>query len=132
MRYLFGCLENRGRSQIAEAYFHRYYSAFGHEAISAGITDDYVEEPIPEPVVNIMKEDGIDISNESIDHLTEDMADSVDRIVMLTAEEHWPDFLQNREVEYWPIQDNLKDAGSEGLRAARDEIKRRVLNLKLT
>jgi arsenate reductase (thioredoxin) len=66
---LFVCVQNAGRSQIAEAFF-RKYAPNNYEALSAGI----------EPVGNInplaieaMKEVGIDISKRRPKIITEDM-----------------------------------------------------------
>ena len=59
-KILFVCVENAGRSQMAEGFF-RKYAPNGYEATSAGT------KPTPEinPIaVEVMKEIGIDISKQ--------------------------------------------------------------------
>ena len=66
---LFVCVENAGRSQMAEGFF-RKYSPKGYEPSSAGtkpISD------IKSLAIEAMREVGIDISNQKSKMLTEDM-----------------------------------------------------------
>jgi arsenate reductase len=68
---LFLCVENAGRSQIAEGFFNKY-APKRYRAISAGT------KPVPKinpMAVEVMKEVGIDISNQ----ISKDIAEEVVR-----------------------------------------------------
>jgi arsenate reductase len=67
---LFLCVENTGRSQIAEGFFNKY-APKRYRAISAGT------KPVPKinpMAVEVMKEVGIDISNQISKDITEVVA----------------------------------------------------------
>ena len=66
---LFVCVENSGRSQIAEGFFRRY-NLQGYQTLSAGTRPASNVNPL---AVQVMKEVGIDISNQRPKILTEDM-----------------------------------------------------------
>src|ERR671938_363724 len=66
---LFVCVENAGRSQIAEAFFNKY-APKGYRAISAGTRPAYQINPI---AIQAMREVGIDISKNKSKIITEDM-----------------------------------------------------------
>ncbi|MDN5845785.1 MAG: hypothetical protein L0H53_05865 [Candidatus Nitrosocosmicus sp.] len=57
---LFVCVQNAGRSQMAEGFF-RKYAPKGYETISAGTVPTSQINPI---AVEVMKEVGIDISKQ--------------------------------------------------------------------
>ena len=66
---LFVCVENSGRSQMAEAFFQKY-APKGYSAFSAGT------KPSPEViplVIEAMREYAIDISKQRTKIITEDM-----------------------------------------------------------
>jgi arsenate reductase len=65
---LFVCIENAGRSQIAEAFFNRY-APKGYKAISAGTKPISQINPL---AIEAMKEVGIDISQQKSKDITED------------------------------------------------------------
>ena len=66
---LFVCVQNAGRSQMAEGFF-RKYAPKSYETSSAGTVPISQINPI---VVGVMKEVGIDISKQKPKDLTEDM-----------------------------------------------------------
>jgi arsenate reductase len=66
---LFVCVENAGRSQMAEGFFKKN-APIDHIAISAGTKPASKINPV---VVEAMKEVGIDISNQKSKDITEDM-----------------------------------------------------------
>jgi len=74
---LFVCVENAGRSQMAEGFFNKY-SPDGYEAISAGTKPVSEINPV---AVQVMKEIGIDISNQKSKDITEDMMRNSEKIV---------------------------------------------------
>ena len=76
---LFVCVENAGRSQMAEAFF-RKYAPNDYTSISAGTVPTHQINPI---TVEAMKEVGIDISNQKPKDLTEDIMRKATKIVPL-------------------------------------------------
>lgn len=70
---LFVCVENAGRSQIAEGFFNQKYAPKGYHAIRAGTRP--VSQIIP-LAVQAMKEVGIDISSQKSKIITEDLVRS--------------------------------------------------------
>ena len=74
---LFVCVENAGRSQIAEGFF-RKYAPRGYVTLSAGTKPSGEINPL---VVEVMKEVGIDISNQKSKEITEDMMRNSEKIV---------------------------------------------------
>jgi len=65
---LFVCVENAGRSQMAEGFF-RKYSPEGYELLSAGARPSDIN-PL---AIEAMREVGLDISKQKSKILTEDM-----------------------------------------------------------
>jgi arsenate reductase (thioredoxin) len=57
---LFVCIENAGRSQIAEGFF-KMHTLDGYDAISAGTRPVGMVNPV---AIEVMREVGIDISNQ--------------------------------------------------------------------
>ena len=122
---LFVCVENAGRSQMAEGFFNKY-APKGYEAISAGTKPVSQLNPI---AVEVMREAGIDISNQKSKELTEDMIRNSSNLVNMGCmeKESCPTlFLQN--FLDWNIQDP-KDKPIEKVREIRDEIDQRVKEL---
>jgi protein-tyrosine-phosphatase len=73
---LFVCVENAGRSQIAEGFAKKY----GLSATSAGTVPSPKVNPI---VVQVMKENGIDISSNKPKMLTAQMIKSASLVVTM-------------------------------------------------
>ena len=74
---LFVCVENAGRSQMAEGFF-RKYAPEGYEPISAGTKPTSQINPI---VVQAMDEVGVDIKQQKPKDITEDMMRNSTKIV---------------------------------------------------
>src|SRR5918995_4815362 len=70
---LFVCVENAGRSQMAEGFFNQRYAPNGYRAISAGTRPVSQINPL---AVQAMSEVGIDISSQKSKIITEDMIKS--------------------------------------------------------
>lgn len=122
---LFVCVENAGRSQMAEGFFNKY-APIGYEAISAGTKPISQINPI---AVEVMREADIDISNQKSKELTEDMIRNSSNIVNMGCmeKESCPTlFLQN--LLDWNIEDP-KGKPIEKVREIRDEIDQRVKEL---
>ena len=74
---LFVCVENAGRSQIAEGFF-RKYAPEGYETISAGTKPTSQINPI---AVQAMDEVGVDIKQHKLKEITEDVMRNSTKIV---------------------------------------------------
>jgi len=125
-KILFVCVENAGRSQMAEALAkHR-----GTSAMSAGTVPATTVNPV---VVEVMKERGIDLSLSRPKMLTVDMVNEADLVVTMgcSVEEVCPAPLiarmQKKLVE-WNIEDP-KDKPIEKVREISNEIEHRVAEL---
>jgi protein-tyrosine-phosphatase len=119
---LFVCVENAGRSQIAEGFFNKYAPG-GYRSISAGTRPAAEINPL---AVQVMKEVGIDISHQKSKIITEDMIRSSARAVNMGCidQSECPMLFINDVID-WGIEDP-KDKPIEKVREIRDEIERRV------
>lgn len=120
---LFVCVENAGRSQMAEGFFNQRYAPKGYRAISAGTRP---VSQINSLAVQVMSEVGIDINSQKSKLITEDMikasAKSVNMGCIDKAE--CPMLFINNIID-WGIEDP-KGKPIEKVRQIRDEIDRRV------
>jgi arsenate reductase len=123
MKVLFVCIQNAGRSQIAEALFCR---AAGpeHEARSAGSTP--ATEVHPE-VVAVMNELGIDLSDRVPHRLETADAEWADVVVTMGCGDACPIILGKRYID-WEL-DDPHGQSLDHVREIRDEIARRIASL---
>jgi arsenate reductase (thioredoxin) len=122
---LFVCVENAGRSQMAEGFFNKN-APEGYRAISAGTKPISQINPV---VIEVMKEVGIDISNQKSKEITEDMMRNSFKTVNMgcMVKESCPTlFLPN--VLDWNLEDP-KGKSVEKVTELRDEIDQRVKEL---
>jgi protein-tyrosine-phosphatase len=117
---LFVCVENAGRSQMAEGFFNQRYAPKGCRAISAGTRPVSQINPL---AIQAMSEVGIDISSQKSKIITEDMIKSSEKSVNMERTECPMLFINN--VIDWGIEDP-KGKPIEKVREIRDEIERRV------
>ncbi len=122
---LFVCVQNAGRSQMAEGFF-RKYAPKSYETISAGTVPTSQINP---DAVEVMKEAGIDISKQKPKDLTEDMMRNATTIInMGCMDDKFCPALFIPKVIDWGIEDP-KDKPIEKVREIRDEIEKRVLEI---
>lgn len=122
---LFVCVENAGRSQMAEGFFNKSPPE-GYRAVSAGTKPVSQINPV---VIDVMREVGIDISNQKSKEITEDMMRNSFKTVNMGCmdKESCPTiFLPN--VIDWNLEDP-KGKSFERVREIRDEIDQRVKEL---
>jgi protein-tyrosine-phosphatase len=121
-RSLFVCVENAGRSQMAEA-FARHYGNGKVEAVSAGTMPSDTVNPL---VVQVMQERGIDISKNKPKLITPQMVREADMIIVMgcSAQGFCPAPMLNKVVD-WGIEDP-KGKPIEKVREIRDEIENKV------
>lgn len=124
-KILFVCVENAGRSQMAEGFF-RKYAPKGYEAISAGT------KPTPEinPIaVEAMKEIGINLSKQKPKVLTSEIiSDSILSVNMGCMDKtECPAVFIKHSVD-WNIEDP-KGKSIEKVREIRNTIELKVRQL---
>jgi protein-tyrosine-phosphatase len=120
---LFVCVENAGRSQIAEGFFNQKYRPKGYRAISAGTRPVSKINPV---AVQAMSEVGIDISSQKSKIITDDMIRGSQRSVnMGCMDKSECPLLFINNIEDWAIEDP-KDKPIEKVRQIRDTIEQRV------
>jgi glycerol uptake facilitator-like aquaporin/protein-tyrosine-phosphatase len=122
--YLFACVHNAGRSQMAAALFNLYADRSGCLAISAGT--DPADHVHPQ-VVQVMREIGVDLSSVSPQKLTPNLAKTASVLVTMGCGEACP-FVPNLRTIDWALPDP-KGQSLEAVRAIRDEIHDRVKEL---
>jgi protein-tyrosine-phosphatase len=125
-RPLFICIENAGRSQIAEAFARMY----GADSSSAGTIPSRALNPT---VVAAMKEKGIDLSGARPKSLTTEMIERADIVVTMgcSVEEACPAPVvarMQKKLQEWDLHDP-KNQPIEKVREIRDEIDRKVKDL---
>ena len=122
---LFVCVQNAGRSQMAEGFFKKY-APKEYEGISAGTMPVSEINPL---AVEVMREVDIDISGQKSKEITEDMIRNSSKIVNMGCMDKvsCPTlFLQN--LLDWNIEDP-KDKQIDKVREIRNEIEQRVKKL---
>jgi protein-tyrosine-phosphatase len=124
-KILFVCVENAGRSQMAEAFFRKYMPK-GFEAISAGTKPSTQVNPI---VLQAMKEIGIDIGNQTPKYISHQIISESDKAINMGCmdKESCPALFM-KDILDWQIPDP-KGKSIEEVRKIRDQIKTKVMIL---
>ena len=124
-KILFVCVENAGRSQMAEAFAKRY----GGEDVEVYSAGTMPASSIHPEVIEVMKERGLDLSSKKPQMLDLKMVEAADIVVTMgcSVEELCPAPLIKNFVN-WNIEDP-KGKPIEKVREIRDEVERRVLEL---
>ena len=122
---LFVCVENAGRSQMAEAFFRRFASN-QFNVSSAGTTPSSQLNPI---VIQVMNEIGVDLENQQPKLLSDSMIEnSFKTINMGCVDKESCPTLFVKDVIDWNISDP-KEKSLDDVREIRDKIKSEVMNL---
>ena len=124
-KILFVCVENAGRSQMAEAFF-RKYAPKGYEPASAGTKPIHEVNPV---AITVMKELGIDIGKQKPKVLTSDIiSDSILSVNMGCMDKtECPAVFMKNSLD-WNIEDP-KGKSIDTVRAIRDDIELKVKQL---
>jgi len=124
-KILFVCVENAGRSQMAEG-FAKHYGKGKIEAISAGTIPSNEINPL---VIQVMQEKGIDISVNKPKLINNQMVQDADTIIVMgcSAQGFCPAPLIDKVID-WKIEDP-KGKSLEKVREIREEIEKRVKDL---
>src|SRR5512143_2129342 len=131
LKIMFLCTGNSCRSQMAEGFAREFGKGlFVH--YSAGL----IAAGVHPRAIAVMKEIGIDISNQKSKEIDEDLLRKMDVVITLcgNAEESCPRTPPEIKRLHWPINDPVGTEGSEEkimkeFRRARDEIGARIAQL---
>lgn len=124
-KVLFACIENAGRSQIAEGFFKKY-APKGWCAMSGGTSPKSYVNPM---AIQVMQEVGIDISNHKSKIISEDQIRAAELKVNMGCMDttECPSLILGNYVD-WGIEDP-KDKPIEKVREIRDQIEIKVKEL---
>ena len=124
-KVLFVCVENAGRSQMAEA-FAKHYGKGKIAASSAGTMPSKEVNPL---VVEVMREKDIDISRNKPKLIDTQMIQEADTVIVMgcDARGFCPAPLLKKGVD-WELEDP-EGQPVEKIREIRDDIERRVTKL---
>ena len=122
---LYVCVHNAGRSQMAEAFTNKLAGERGLavRGLSAGTV---AGEAINPTAVAVMQEIGISMAGQAPKQLTQELADSADRVITMGCGVDAAACPARIHLsEDWGL-DDPKGRSIEKVRAIRDEIKTRV------
>ena len=124
-KILFVCVENAGRSQMAEAFAKKY----GVDKIIASSAGNKPAERVNPVVVDVMKEKGIDLSINKPKLITAKMAMDSDLIVTMGCNDQGvcPGPFFKPTID-WVLEDP-KGKPIEKVREIRDDIEKKVQKL---
>jgi protein-tyrosine-phosphatase len=124
-KILFVCVENAGRSQMAETFFRKYMPK-GFEAISAGTKPSAHVNPI---VLQAMKEIGVDIENQMPKNISQQIIDESEKAInMGCIDKELCPALFMKDIHDWQIPDP-KGKSIEEVRKIRDQIETKIMTL---
>jgi len=124
-KILFVCVENAGRSQMAEGFF-RKYCTMQYEPQSAGTKPIGAVNPF---AIEVMKEIGIDISSQKPKTISDSMIKEATKIVNMGCmdKESCPALFVNDVID-WSIPDP-KGKTLDKVREIRDLIEKKIQEL---
>lgn len=122
--YIFACVHNAGRSQMAAAWMRQLADPERARALSAGTEPGTQVHPV---VLDAMNEVGIDLSTARPQKLTDELARGASMLVTMGCGEACP-VVPGLRREDWPLEDP-KGKPMERVREIRDDIRARVEDL---
>jgi arsenate reductase (thioredoxin) len=122
--YIFACVHNAGRSQMAAAWFNQRADGSKARAVSAGTQPGTRVHP---EVLEAMKEEGIDLSGAKPQLLTDDLARGATMLITMGCGEACPAIPGLRRDD-WPLEDP-KGKPIERVREIRDDVRQRIDDL---
>ncbi len=122
-KILFMCVENAGRSQMAEGFFKKY-APLGWTSSSAGSRPAHTINPI---VIQAMKEVGIDINNQKPKELSSRLLENLNVNMGCMDKTECPTIFTGN-FQDWNIEDP-KNKSIEEVRVIRDKIEEKVKEL---
>ena len=122
--FIFACVHNAGRSQMAAAFFNQLTAPEKACAVSAGTEPGSRVHP---EVLEVMQEVGIDLSKAQPQLLTQELAQAGSMLITMGCREKCP-YVPGLRREDWPLQDP-KGLPLEQVRKVRDEVRQRIVDL---
>jgi arsenate reductase len=122
--YVFACVHNAGRSQMAAAWFNRLANPDKARALSAGTQPGTRVHP---EVLEAMKEANVDLSAAVPQKLTDDLAREASMLITMGCGEACP-VVPGLRREDWPLEDP-KGKPVVRVREIRDEVRARIEDL---
>jgi arsenate reductase (thioredoxin) len=122
--YLFACIHNAGRSQMAAAWLTALANPRKACAVSAGTEPGTRVHP---EVLEVMKEVGVDLSTAQPRKLSDDLARQATMLITMGCGEACP-FVPGLRREDWPLEDP-KGKPIERVREIREQVRGRVADL---
>jgi arsenate reductase len=119
--YIFACIHNAGRSQMAAAFFNSLADPTKARAVSAGTNPGTRVHP---EVVEVMREEGIDLAGATPQRLTDELARGASALITMGCGEACP-LVPGLQRDDWPLEDP-KGKPVEQVRRIRDEVRARV------
>jgi len=114
---------------MAEAFYNHLTKS--NSASSAGIdhaTPEKYSSPTKE-VIEVMSEEGIDVSKKKVKTITEEMLRENDKVFVMYPRGKCPNFLsKSSKVKFWRIKDPY-GKGKRTTRDVRDTIKKKILGI---
>jgi arsenate reductase len=120
---LFVCVHNAGRSQIAAAYL----THLAGDRVAVRSAGSAPGDSINPAVVQVMAEEGIDLSGEMPKVLTVEAVEASDVVITMGCGDACP-FFPGKRYEDWVLEDPAGRDPDE-IRPIRDEIRRRIEEL---
>jgi arsenate reductase (thioredoxin) len=114
---MFVCVHNAGRSQMAAAYL----SHLAGDRIEVRSSGTAPKDQVNPAVVEVMLEEGIDISGNVPKVLTDQMVQDSDYVITMGCGDACP-FYPGKTYLDWPLEDPAGQ-GAEAIRPIRDQIK---------
>ncbi len=114
------------RSQMAQGFYnHMTQSNQASSAATSPHTEGIYIRPADE-AITVMQEEGIDISHQTVQHLTKQDVDEADEIYVLNSRGDCPLFLsESPKAVFWNVRDPY-GSSIETFRNTRDLIKEKV------
>lgn len=122
--YIFACVHNAGRSQMAAAFFNQLAASEKARAVSAGTEPGSRVHP---EVLEVMREVGIDLSGAQPQLLTEELARHASPLITMGCGEKCP-YVPGLRRDDWPLRDP-KGLPLNEVRKIRNEVRQRVVDL---
>ena len=122
--YVFACVHNAGRSQMAAAWFNRLADPAKARAVSAGTNPGTKVHP---EVMDAMKESGVDLSGARPQLLTTELTRGASMLITMGCGEACP-VVPGVRRDDWPLEDP-KGKPVELVRAIRDQVRSRIETL---
>jgi arsenate reductase len=119
--YIFACIHNAGRSQMAAAWFNQLADGSKARGVSAGTQPGTRVHP---EVLEAMKEEGIDLSAAKPQLLTDDLARGATMLITMGCGEACPAIPGLRRDD-WPLEDP-KGKPIERVREIRNDVRARI------